>query len=134
MLYILLKVTHIISAALLTTGMIYSIKRWWSVTHDSSDQTIHRNTWFIIIPTLFFLLVSGFIMLVIKKYDLSALWISTSFAGTGIVLIAWLAFIVNTLLTEASHHQRDRIIQGILLFICSVTILVVIFMMTNKIS
>jgi uncharacterized membrane protein len=152
MLYICLKILHIISAALLLTSMGYSY-HLWKYTQTPRDgairsQRIQTLTWLIIIPLALIQLATGFTMISINNEDLSQLWISGSVIGFITVIGGWFSFIYFLLLSQQIEVSRDdaafgqwsqqglfyRRIQSIMLSVCALSILVMIFFMANKVT
>lgn len=127
MLYNILKISHILSAALLLTSMAYSC-RLWLLNHKSSHvESIQAQTWMIIIPFAVLQLATGFTMISLKHEELSQLWVSGSVIGFIVVIASWLAFIYFLL----SGYGRK--VQASLLALCTSGLLCMIFLMANKI-
>jgi uncharacterized membrane protein len=138
MLYICLKILHIISAALLLTSMGYSY-HLWKYTQTPRDGAIRSQR---------IQLVTGFTMISINHEDLSQLWISGSVIGFIAVIGGWFSFVYFLLLSQQIEISRDnasfgqwsqqglfyRRIQSMMLSVCALSILVMIFFMANKVA
>ena len=153
MLYICLKIIHILSAALLLTCMGYSY-HLWKYTQSPRDgairgERIQTLTWLAIIPLAIIQLATGFTMISINNEDLSQLWISGSVIGFVTVIGGWLTFVYFLLLSQqievegyenssfGQWSQRGlfyRRVQSMMLSVCALSILVMIFFMANKVA
>jgi uncharacterized membrane protein len=135
MLYNCLKILHIISATLLLTGLVYSY-RLWRTAHDSSLvlDSIQKQTWALILPAAIFQLATGFTLISLKHYELSAVWIRGSVIGFIVVMGSWFAFLYFLFASqEAGKEIFFKRLQSFSLIICSIAILSMIFFMANKI-
>ncbi len=117
MFYDSLKILHIISATLVLTSIIYSYSIWRS---SNNMALIAKQTWLIIIPFAIIQLLTGFMMISLKQYDVSQLWITGSVIGFVIMICSWLGFICGYA-------------QSVMLSICGLSLLSMIFFMANKI-
>ncbi len=122
MLYNALKILHIMSAALLLTSIVYTFKLW--LTH--SLEKIQLQTWGLFIPTAIFQLATGFTMISLKQYNLSDIWIIGSLGGFMVLIISWFGFLYLL-------STRAKKLQIALLATACITLLVMIFLMANKI-
>lgn len=128
MLYNILKISHILSAALLLTSMAYSGYLWYANQKSSNAEPIQVQTWMVIIPFAILQLATGFTMISLKHEELSQLWVSGSVIGFIVVIASWLAFIYFLL----SGYSRK--VQASLLTLCTSGLLFMIFLMANKIA
>lgn len=135
MLYDLLKILHIFSAALLLTSLVYSF--WlWRKAQDSSlvIGVIQKQTWAVILPAAIFQLATGFTIISLKHYELSALWIRGSVLGFIIVMGSWIGFIYFLFARQEVENKKFYdLLQKLLLFTCGIALLSMIFLMANKI-
>lgn len=130
MLYNSLKVLHILSASLLTTSIAYSAYLWYKMqkmNNTNASERIQTQTWSVIIPFAVFQLATGFTMLSLKQEDFNQLWISGSVLGFIGMIVSWFAFIYFLLSCER------KMLQSSMLFICTMSLLSMIFFMANKI-
>ena len=153
MLYICLKILHILSAALLLTCMGYSYSLWKNMQSQRDgairSERIQTLTWLVIMPLAIIQLATGFTMISINHEDISQLWISGSVIGFLIVIGGWLTFVYFLLLSQQIEikryphfsagpwSQRElfyRRIQSMMLSVCALSILVMIFFMANKVA
>jgi uncharacterized membrane protein len=151
--YILIKILHILSAALLITGMGYSY-HLWRHTRSPRDGAIRNEhiqtlTWLIILPLAIIQFVTGFLMISLKNEALSQTWIIGSILGFVIAIGGWISFIYSLLLSQqveirdnAAQPVRPwgerrlyyRRVQSLLLTVCALAMLVMIFLMANKVA
>lgn len=130
MLYNSLKVLHILSASLLITSIAYSAYLWYKMqkmNNTNASERIQTQTWSVIIPFAVFQLATGFTMLSLKQEDFNQLWISGSVLGFIGMIVSWFAFIYFLLSCER------KMLQSSMLFICTMSLLSMIFFMANKI-
>lgn len=132
MLYNFLKISHILSATLLLTSMVYSYQLWRQSARAEmatrNSLRIQRQTWSVILPFAILQLATGFTMISLKHENLSQLWISGSVIGFMTVIMSWFAFIY--FLVSSSHRKWQFIFLGI----CTIALLCMIFFMANKIA
>ncbi len=128
MFYETLKILHIISASLLLMSVFSTFKLWQTL----SLEKIQTQTWTLFIPAAIFQLASGFTMISLKHYDLSEYWIIGSMSGFMVLIISWFGFLY-LLFTLSLKNRFYRILQMTLLLISGITLLFMIFLMTNKI-
>ncbi|MHB1947496.1 MAG: DUF2269 family protein [Gammaproteobacteria bacterium] len=128
MLYHILKISHILSAALLLTSMAYSFHLWRLNRKPIHAESIQSQTWIVIIPFAVLQLATGFTMISLKHEDMSQLWISGSVIGFIVVIASWLTFVYFLL----SGHSRK--LQATLLTLCTSGLLCMVFLMANKIA
>lgn len=143
MIYIYLKILHIISAACVLTSMAYSFHLWRSAYAHYPARTadrIQKQTALVIIPCSLLQLASGFTMISLQRYDWSAFWISGSVISFIIAILSWFGFIYFLLLsqqltTSIQNHsklQHYRRYQAFMLLCCVLGLLSMIFFMANK--
>ena len=131
MLYICIKILHIVSAALLLASMVYCY-RVWRLRASMVSERIQTQTWAFIIPFALFQLVTGFTMISLQHYDFSETWVSGSVIGFIVVIISWFAFIYFLLSDENSAKLRR--LQFAMLFICTLSLLSMVFFMANRVT
>jgi uncharacterized membrane protein len=125
MLYNSLKILHILSAALLLSVMGHSYFLWKN--NKKSPEvitTIQTQTWLMILPLTVFQLFTGFTIISLKHYDTNQLWIKGSVIGFITLMVAWFGFI---------YFLGKRQLPSLLFYLCSLTLLCMIFFMTSKI-
>lgn len=137
MLYNILKILHILSATFLLSSGIYC-GRLWLKSHNSDDyekiiDKIQLQTWSIIIPVAIFQLATGFTMISLKQYALSELWITISISGFILLIIGWFSFLYTLLSPEIALEIRKKRLS-LLIGISTITVLIMIFFMANKIA
>lgn len=133
MFYDILKILHIISAALLFVSIVCVSTLWLnSKNPNSSSETIQTQTWALFIPTAIFQLASGFTMISLKHYDLSEFWIIGSMSGFMVLIISWFGFLY-LLFSSPPKNRFYSMLQIALLVTIGITLLFMIFLMTNKI-
>lgn len=134
MFYDILKILHIISASLMLSSVIYTslIVIRARNNKDSSLQPIQTQTWALFIPTAIFQLASGFTMISVKHYDMSEFWIIGSMSGFMVLIISWFGFLY-LLVSSPSKNLFYFMLQITLLLTTGITLLFMIFLMTNKI-
>jgi uncharacterized membrane protein len=143
-----LKFLHIISASLLLACMGYSYHLWRYMQSPKDgairSQRIQTLTWLAIMPLALIQLASGFAMLDINHEDMSQLWVSGSVIGFITVVGSWFSFIYFLLLSQQVKIKRPlvdrngglayRRIQSMLLSLCALGLLVMVFLMANKVT
>lgn len=139
MLYNTLKIIHIISATALLATMVYCITQWFEIkkqNHAAPIAVIQTKTWALIMPFAFLQLLSGFTMISLKQYGMQQLWVGISALGFVIMILTWMGFMYSLMLTATSQHNvcKHRRIQTVLLILCALTLLTMIFAMTNQIQ
>jgi hypothetical protein len=128
-LYDLLKLLHIISAALLLASFAYSV--WlWLIFNKTALARISTQTLAIIIPLAIFQSTTGFTLISLKRADLSARWIAECSFSFIIAMVAWFAFIYFLSFTASSAILKK--IQSLLLSFCAISLFTLIFLMVNK--
>jgi uncharacterized membrane protein len=139
MFYDILKILHIISAALLLVSFIYTFNFWLTSFRrndmtgtNSSLQPMQTQTWALFIPTAIFQLASGFTMVSLKHYDLSEFWIIGSMSGFMMLILSWFGFLY-LLFSSPPKNLFYSMLQITLLLTTGITLLFMIFLMTNKI-
>jgi hypothetical protein len=124
MLYNILKILHVLSAALFLTGIGASIYIW-KTSLNSSECSINIQKYTLIVISFALLqLLSGFTMISLKHYDISQLWITGSALCFTLVITSWFAFL---------YFAAFKRLQTVLLGICLSSILSMVFLMANKI-
>jgi uncharacterized membrane protein len=139
MLYHTLKILHIMGAMLLLTSMGYSLKLW--ITQKSIQpqntmvQNLQKQTWLLVIPFAVFQLATGFTMISLNRYDLSEFWIKGSIGGFIVLIASWFSFLCALTKSQQSskYHSRYDILPIIMLVTSGMTLLIMIFLMANKI-
>jgi hypothetical protein len=118
MFYIIL-VIHILSASmiLLTFIQLFFPKKLFQP----------HQTFLIVMPLAIFQLFSGFTMISLKQYDFKEIWIQGSTIGFIIFITSWLIFVKFS-------SSRFRPLSFIMLLLSTLTLLIMIFLMTNKIA
>jgi uncharacterized membrane protein len=131
--------------------MAYSYRLWKFMlipnNAEINAQRIQTQTWLIIVPSAILQLGTGFTMISINHEDLSSVWISGSIIGFITVIGSWFSFVYFLLMsqqlpTRMMQHQRVlaaklkyfRRAQSIMLFICTVALLSMVFLMANKVT
>ncbi|SRR5579883_127685 len=122
--YNLLKMLHILSAALLIASAGISYYFW---RNRAAIRSIQTQSWAVIVPAAFFQLMTGFYMMSLKHYHWTETWIKGSVLGFMILMISWFAFLYCLMV------QNTRKLQAGLLMMASITLLSMIFFMANKI-
>jgi len=133
MFYDILKILHIISASLLLMSVIHAFRLW--LTHFRSHQSIRVNDaigWALFLPTAIFQLASGFTMISLKQYAMSEFWIIGSMSSFMVLIISWFSFLY-LLFTAPPKNRFNEALQITLLLTTGITLLVMIFLMANKI-
>lgn len=129
MLYGTLKTFHIFAAALLILSILYCFHLWRKLPLTDNQsiliQRIQFQTGIAIIPLSFLQLFTGFTLISLQRYSFTENWIVVSVIGFIILLSSWIGF--NYFLS------RKRWIQSLLLNCCLITLLIMIFYMTNRI-
>lgn len=143
MLYIYLKIFHIISASCVLTSIGYSFHLWRSMHPRNlstvSDQ-IQKQTSQIIIPFAVFQLATGFTMISLKRYSWHLFWLSGSVISFITAIASWFGFIyflllsqqTPVLLNESTESTRYRRLQSFMLLLCALGLLSMVFFMANK--
>lgn len=126
--YDLLKILHIISATLLVTSIIMSVKVWKKSKASSSAAMMHTlqtQTGISIVPLAILQLASGFTMISLRHYDVSQLWITGSITSFIVAVVSWLGFFCLL------HRNQPRL-QSSLLVICALALVCMVFLMVSK--
>lgn len=146
MLYYLLKIIHILTAALLLLAMVRSYFCWKKA--DNADQSavafqqIQTQTWGIIAPSALLQLMTGFTIISLQGYRYSEFWIMGSTIGFIIVIGSWFSFMYFLLLAQQTvaiesctqtKFKFFRRIQSWMLMVCFAAIASMIFFMANKV-
>ncbi len=139
MLYIYLKILHILSASCVLTSMAYSFHLWRSHATLNAER-IQKQTSLIIIPFAVLQLASGFTLISLQRYDWHQFWISGSILSFIAALVSWFGFIYfllqsQQLTVSTQHHsqpRRYRHYQALLLLGCALSLFCMIFFMANK--
>ena len=143
MLYIYLKIFHIISASAVLTSIVYSFHLWRSIhPHNLTtiSDRIQKQTSLIIIPFAVLQLATGFTMMSLKRYNWHLFWISGSVISFITAITSWFGFIYFLLLSQQakvynnnpSEPTRYRRHQSFMLLFCALGLLSMVFFMTNK--
>lgn len=143
MLYIYLKIFHILSAACVLTSIVYSFHLWRSIhSHNLAtiSERIQKQTSLIIIPFAVLQLATGFTMISLKRYSWHQFWLGGSVMSFIIVIITWFGFIYFLLLSQqatafSNEHLRSiryRRLQSFMLLLCALGLLSMVFFMANK--
>ncbi len=143
MLYIYLKMFHIISASCVLTSIVYSFHLWRSIqTHNLStiSDRIQKQTSLVIIPFAVFQLATGFTMISLKRYSWHLFWLSGSVISFITAIVSWFGFIYFLLLSEQAPilmndhfgSTRYRRMQSFMLLLCALGLLSMVFFMANK--
>src|SRR5579871_2594766 len=131
MLFYTLKLFHIISAAILLTGMAASFLLWKKSSGSATtSQKIQMNTLLIIIPFALLQLITGFTLINFERDELSSGWIIGSVVSFLIVLGSWIGF--NYFLWAAEKNIFFRRMQIILLSSAAIAMFCLLFLMANK--
>jgi len=117
--FYLILVTHILSASVLlfTFIQLFFPKKIFQP----------HQTFFIVIPLAIFQLLSGFTMISLKHYDFKEMWVQGSAMGFMVFIISWLIFV-------KLYFSRFKPLSFIMLVLSNLTLLIMIFLMTNKIA
>lgn len=131
MLYYTLKILHILSAALLLTSFVYSLRIWKQarlnkIESNLSDQ-MNSLTWLGIIPFALLQLLTGFTMISLKQYAYTDIWVIGSVEGFIIVIVSWFAFMY------CLAHQY-KILQKVCISSCVVALFSMIFFMSTRLG
>ena len=130
MFYHILKILHIISAALILMSVITTIKLWLT---SASLQKIQAQTWMLFIPATIFQLVSGFTMISFIQDELSDFWMIASMGGFMVFIISWFSFLYLVFTSSPNTGNRfTKLLQIIFIIVTSVSLLFMIFLMTDK--
>lgn len=122
MLYDTIKIVHILSASILLGGIINCA--WaFAFSKENAALLMQTKTLSIVMPFGLLQLFSGFTMISLKHYSLSEIWIKGSMVGFIILMVSWIGF----LFVEIKRWRQ------FFLSICVMTLLVMIFLMANKI-
>ncbi len=143
MLYIYLKIIHILSASCVLTSIVYSFHLWRSIhPHNLSivSERIQKQTSLIIIPFAVLQLATGFTMISLQRYDWHSFWISGSVLSFITAISSWFGFIYFLLMSqqatvlqnENSQSSRFRRLQSCMLLLCALGLLSMVFFMANK--
>jgi uncharacterized membrane protein len=143
MIYIYLKIFHIISAACVLTSIVYSFHLWRSIhSHNLAaiSQQIQKQTSLIIIPFAVLQLATGFTMISLKRYSWHQFWLGGSVISFITALASWFGFLYFLLLAqqatvvvnEHSRPTRYRRLQSCMLLLCALGLLSMVFFMANK--
>src|SRR5579864_3245356 len=105
MLYIYLKIFHIISASAVLVSIVYSYHLWRSIHSNNlgiiSDR-IQKQTSLIIIPFAVLQLATGFTMISLKRYSWHEFWLGGSVISFITAIVSWFGFIYFLLLDRKS--------------------------------
>lgn len=143
MLYIYLKIFHIISASIVLTSIAYGFHLWRSIhPHNLSviSDRIQKQTSLVIIPFALLQLATGFTMISLKRYSWHELWLGGSVISFITAIASWFGFIYFLLLSQQamvplSQHSwttRYRRLQSCMLLLCALGLLSMVFFMANK--
>lgn len=135
MAYESLKLFHLCLAAVLLTSMVYCLYFWLQTTHkELASQLLQRHTLRIIMPAALLQLLTGFTMISLKHYSLASLWIQGSVWGFVLVVASWVGFIWSTGKVGLSRGRGAFLCWStVLCSICILSLLTMIFLMTNRI-
>lgn len=147
--YTILKMLHLISAAVLLTAIIYCYTLWKKSSNprfmEIASQQIQTQTWLVILPAAFFQIMTGFTMISLKHLNYSDVWITNSIVGFIVMMGSWLSFIYFLTLSQqlvTEHKNKEsmtfkfkffRRIQSTLLIACLASLFSMIFFMANKV-
>jgi uncharacterized membrane protein len=149
MIYNILKILHIFSAALLISSIGYSFIIWRD-RHSPRVNAIISNriqtqTWLVIMPSALLQMATGFTMIGLQEEDISQLWIVGSIIGFILFIASWFSFIYFLLLAQqvpvdpdnagsTSRYKFFRRAQTLMLALSAAALLSMIFFMANKVS
>ncbi|MCD6038785.1 MAG: hypothetical protein K0S27_185 [Gammaproteobacteria bacterium] len=127
--YDLLKLFHLIIAALILSSLTYS--SWiWLKSGQAALKRISTQTWAVILPFSLIQLITGFTLVSLKQAELPEYWIKTCILSFIVATISWCSFIYFLLFSSPSTFVKK--IQYILLILCNSSLLIMIFFMSNK--
>ncbi|HSW68837.1 MAG TPA: DUF2269 family protein [Gammaproteobacteria bacterium] len=145
MLYIYLKIFHILSASCVLASIVYSFHLWRSIhayNLAAISDRIQKQTSLIIIPFAVLQLATGFTMISLQRYNWHQFWMGGSVISFITAIASWFGFIYFLLLSQQAavslhkHTQQPRYRrhQSLMLLICGLGLLSMIFFMANKIG
>lgn len=143
MLYVYLKMFHIISASCVLTSIVYSFHLWRTILpHNLSaiSERIQKQTSLIIIPFAVLQLATGFTMISLKRYSWHLFWLGGSVISFITAILSWFGFLYFLLLSQQaplysndqSRSMRYRRLQSFMLLLCALGLLSMVFFMANK--
>jgi uncharacterized membrane protein len=143
MLYIYLKIFHILSASIVLTSIVYGFHLWRSIhpnTLSIVSDRIQKQTALVIIPFAVLQLATGFTMISLKRYSWSELWLGGSVISFITAIASWFGFLYFLLLSqqattsihENGRHIRYRRFQSFMLLLCALGLMSMVFFMANK--
>ncbi len=144
MIYIYLKILHILSASFVLTSMAYSFHLWRSIhPHNLAtiSERIQKQTSLVIVPFALFQLGTGFTLMSLQHYNWHLLWIGASVMSFIAAIAGWFGFLYFLVLSQqATASLRDRTrphyrrLQSLMLLVCGLGLLSMVFFMANKIG
>lgn len=143
MLYIYLKIFHIISASIVLTSIVYGFHLWRSMhPHNLAmvSERIQKQTSLVIVPFAVLQLATGFTMISLKQYSFHEFWLGGSVVSFMTAIASWFGFMYFLLLSqqaavpldENARTIRYRRLQSCMLLLCALGLLSMIFFMSNK--
>ena len=130
MFYDIVKILHIISAALILISVISTIKLWLT---SASLQKIQMQMWLLFVPATIFQWVSGFIMVSLIQDELSDFWMLANMGAFMVFVISWFSFLYLVFTSSPNSHDRfTRILQIVFLIVTFVSLLLMVFLMSDK--
>lgn len=143
MLYVYLKMFHIISASCVLTSIVYSFHLWRTILpHNlpAISERIQKQTSLIIIPFAVLQLATGFTMISLKRYSWHLFWLGGSVISFITAILSWFGFLYFLLLSQQaplysndqSRSMRYRRLQSFMLLLCALGLLSMVFFMANK--
>jgi uncharacterized membrane protein YozB (DUF420 family) len=148
-LYDFLKILHIILASILCITLAHDIFCWFRKLPGYIRQ-LQKHSLTIIIPIALIQLLLGFTMISLKHYDFHEKWILISVIGFPVFIVCWVLFVcfaVSCQRTLSLHPAKSiwmpasagmtsfllRHVSLIMLACATLSLLLMIFFMTNKI-
>lgn len=124
--YTVLKILHILSAAVFFSVSCYVIYSKWQCNAAAFVKKCRHCAGWFILPSGLFQLLSGFTLLSLKHYGFNLLWVKGAFSGFLMALLGW--FLLLLLLPE---EKPSKGLNVFLVFI-ALGLAVMVFFMANK--
>ncbi|MCE3237426.1 MAG: hypothetical protein K0R24_407 [Gammaproteobacteria bacterium] len=123
--YDFIKLFHFISAAILVMSFCYSSGLWLRLNKEALDRIL-AQTGAVIIPCALFQLMTGFTLVSLKYSELPLYWIEACIIGFIVAMAMWFLFIYGLFL-----NRIQPIWLSITLIVCAISLLFLVFLMSN---
>ncbi len=124
--YFLIKIIHVVSAAILLGGGLFLFLYCLYDSQQAFKFALKVNLW-VIAPAGFFQLLSGFAMIYLKLSYFSSSWIAGVLAGYAVSTLCWLSGIA---ILEKATERRYFVIWIVLCIIAFLGLAMVYDLMT----